>query len=137
MKRAGADLKSAKDLLRADDFADSVLHSQQCIEKAVKTHLILEDKFVSKHIVSDIYSKVIENIHELDKVLDLCEDMERHWLRPRYPFPEEDVIWDPLEKYKKEDAEDAIEKAELVYNTLVSFIKEKYDINLENDSQKQ
>jgi HEPN domain-containing protein len=44
--RAKADLKSAKDLLEADDFPDAALHAQQCAEKAIKALLVVENRRV-------------------------------------------------------------------------------------------
>lgn len=126
--RAKADLKSAKDLLEADDFPDAALHAQQCAEKAIKALLVIENRFVSRHIVSDIFSEVVEELklEELEDVLDCCRELERHWIRPRYPFPEMGDIWNPLEEYEEEDAKEAIEKAEFVFERLKTLLKERY-----------
>jgi HEPN domain-containing protein len=128
--RAKADLKSAKDLLEADDFPDATLHAQQCVEKAIKALLVIENRFVSRHIVSDIFSEVMEELklEELENVLDYCRELERHWIRHRYPFPEMGDIWNPLEEYKEEDANEAIEKAEFVFERLKALIEERYGL---------
>ncbi len=131
--RARADLKSAKDLLKAEDYADAALHAQQCAEKAVKALLVFENRFASRHIVSDILSEVMEelNLEDMDKILEYCKDLERHWIRPRYPFPEGEGIWNPLEKYREEDAKEAIEKAEFVFERLKLLLNENYGLVIE------
>lgn len=131
--RAKADLKSARDLLRADDFSDAALHAQQCAEKAVKALLVFENRFASRHIVSDIFSEVMEELklEDLDKVLECCKDLERHWIRPRYPFPEKGDIWNPLEEYREKDAEEAVEKAVFVFERLKALLYERYGLVME------
>lgn len=63
-KRAKADLKSAKDLLKANDFADSVYHSQQCCEKIAKSLLILHRRFVKTHFVSNLLYEILDEIND-------------------------------------------------------------------------
>jgi HEPN domain-containing protein len=48
LRRAKADLKSAEDLLRNEDFADSTYYSQQASEKACKALLIAENAFIEE-----------------------------------------------------------------------------------------
>lgn len=128
MRRAKADLKSASDLLKAGDYADSVLHSQQCAEKAAKAHLILENKFVAKHVVTGVYSEIVGEDSALERVLRACEELERDWIRPRYPFPEEHGVWDPIANYKKQDAQRALESAEFVFNTIMQYLERRYGL---------
>ncbi len=131
--RAKADLKSAIDLLKAEDYPDAALHAQQCAEKAVKAFLVFENRFASRHIVSDIFSEVMGDLklEDLDKVLEYCIYLERHWIRPRYPFPEKGDIWNPLEEYREKDAEEAIEKAEFVFERLRVLLKDRYGLVVE------
>jgi len=74
-------------------------------KKLLKALLVIENRFVSRHIISDIFSEVVEELRleELENVLDYCRELERHWIRPRYPFPEMGDIWNPLEEYEEEE----------------------------------
>lgn len=138
MKKASNDLKSAKILLEEEQHADSTYHSQQCAEKITKTFLILEDNFVTDHRVVKILRKVMKNKFEINpefrKILKNIRELEKHWIKPRYPFIGKKLIWDPEKEYTKEIAKEALEKAEFVFNTLKEFLKEEYDFNYdEND----
>ncbi|MCD6092830.1 MAG: HEPN domain-containing protein [Candidatus Aenigmarchaeota archaeon] len=137
--RARADLKSANALLKDNDFADAVYHAQQCAEKAIKAHLILENRFAAVHVISPIYVEVSRKlkVKALEKVLSLYKDLEMGWIRPRYPFPEEKEIWNPVEEYKKKDAEESIKKAGLVFSILTKYLKEKYGIEIEKPSNRR
>ena len=132
-ERAKGDLKSAKDLLSAEDYADSVFHSQQCSEKIVKVILVLENTFVREHIVSEIFARTVlpkaGNRKEiLIKIIDTLRDLEEHWVRPRYPLISELEVWNPLNEYKKEDAQNAIEKATFIFESLTTLLRDRYKI---------
>jgi len=133
LKRAEGDLRSAKILLDAGEFPDSIYHSQQCSEKAIKALLVMENKFVRQHIVSGIFKEVIENFAEkwkekLIEILPDIESLEIHWILPRYPEPFGEEIWNPEEEYSEKDAKEAFAKAERILKILKAFLKENYKI---------
>ena len=136
VQRAKADMRSAEALLNSGSYADSAYHAQQCAEKMVKSLLILENQFLRTHIVSGPLEDIIDNIDDkewkinIQDIVPLLEDLERHWNLPRYPEIDKGEIWNPVEEYKPEDARDAIEKAKLVLETLTKFIEEYYHIEL-------
>ncbi len=68
------------------------------------------------------------NRKEFARAFLYCRELERHWIRPRYPFPEMGDIWNPLEEYEEEDANEAIEKAEFVFERLKALLKERYGL---------
>ncbi|MFQ6052459.1 MAG: HEPN domain-containing protein [Candidatus Hydrothermarchaeota archaeon] len=107
VRRANADLDSAIILLEHGNYADSVYHSQQSAEKMVKSILILENLFVRDHLVSSVFAEIVSREKKLNRVLEYLEDLEKHWIRTRYPFLSKGKIWDPLEEYERKDAEDA------------------------------
>jgi len=132
LKRAKADLKSAEDLLRCEDFADSTYHSQQAAEKACKALLIAENVFVEKHKISKWFKKVFsgkidENV--VNEIIKNVRDLEKHWIKPKYPFIGKGYIWDPTKEYTKEIAEDALRKAKFVLNAIEKILKEKYKLS--------
>jgi HEPN domain-containing protein len=134
IKKAKGDLKSATDLLKCKDFADSTYHSQQSAEKCVKALLILENRFVKDHIVSGIFTRTIATFkndkEKLEFLVADLKDLEKHWVRSRYPVLSKGLVWDPTEGYTKEIAREALKKASRINRNLIRFIKEKYGITI-------
>ena len=136
-KRSISDLHSAKSLLDSGDYADSAYHAQQCAEKIVKCVLILKGNFLRTHMTSGLFSEVVEDLknnewkQKLENLIPEMISLERHWILPRYPEPDGDTIWNPVDEYTKSDAKDAIEKAEFVFKTLKEFMKEVYEVEVE------
>ncbi len=135
IKRAEMDLKSAKILLDNDIYPDSIYHSQQCAEKAVKAVLVLNNVIIRKHVVSGVFMNIIyemniENSWK-DRLLNLIpkiESLEEHWVMPRYPEPYFGGLWNPLEEYTKKDAEECLKDAEDVLKVIKEFLKKKYGL---------
>lgn len=77
---------------------------KQTAEKSVKAILILEKLFVRDHIVSDFFVDVMNKFKQRKGLLDILKDikdLEKHWVRPRYPFITKHIIWNPLKGYTK------------------------------------
>ncbi len=116
-QRACEDLDVAKILLKNGKYADAALHSQQCGEKAIKSFLVIQNRFLTSHIVSGELSRIIEeqNIPEGAHLLETVRHLERHWIKPRYPFLSPDGrIKDPLTMYTEKQASDSLLMAEYV-----------------------
>ncbi|EHP88517.1 HEPN domain-containing protein [Methanotorris formicicus] len=135
IKRAEEDLEVANVLLKTNHYPDSIYHSQQCAEKAVKSILILNNVIVRRHIVSGIFRDVIYRIdieeswkEKLLYLIPKIESLEEHWVMPRYPEPYFGEFWNPLDEYTKEDAEECIKNAEEVLKVVKGFLKEKYGL---------
>ena len=97
-KRACEDRDVARLLLKEGKYADAALHSQQCGEKAIKSFLVIQNRFLTTHIVSGELSRIIEelNITDGEDLLETVRRLERHWIKPRYPFLSSDGrIQDP------------------------------------------
>jgi len=129
-KRSKMDLGVAEELLKSEYWSDSAYHSQQAGEKAVKAILVLQDVIVRDHIVSAIFGRII---HDEDIEMRL-KDLERHWIKPRYPLPprtSDEDFWDPTESYSKGIAENALEKAKFIFNWAENYAKERYNVDIE------
>ncbi|ODS35832.1 hypothetical protein BEH94_05610 [Candidatus Altiarchaeales archaeon WOR_SM1_SCG] len=134
-QRSRADLHSANSLLKSGDYADAAYHAQQCAEKIVKCILILNNQFERTHLTSGIFEECISLLDDKNewknKLNDAVEEvrrLEKHWILPRYPEPYNEDVWNPIEEYTKKDAEEAIEKAKFVLDTLTGFMKEVHGI---------
>ena len=133
LKRAKADLKSAEDLLNSNNYADSAFHSQQAAEKACKALLIVENAFIEEHKIAKWFKKVFSKKIEDDQLNEIVKnvlELEEHWVKPRYPFAGKGYIWNPLEEYTKEIAEEALNKAKFVVREIEKILKEKYGLSL-------
>jgi HEPN domain-containing protein len=131
IKRSEEDLKVAELLLKNKDYADSTYHSQQVGEKSGKALLILEGKFVRDHIVSYLLQKL--KIKEINEIVIKTKNLEKHWIKPRYPIPFDEKIWDPLEEYNEKIAREALTNAKFVLDSIKKILKEKYNLELENE----
>lgn len=103
--------------IKKGKYADSALHSQQCGEKAIRSFLVVQNRFLTTHIVSGELSRIIEeqNIPTSGHLLETVRHLERHWIKPRYPFLSSDgKIQDPLVIYTEKQASDALVLAENV-----------------------
>lgn len=136
MQRSKADFHSANSLLKSGDYADAAYHAQQSAEKIIKCVLILNNQFVRTHIVSGVFAEVISKYEnkqwkiKLQDLIPILVNLEKHWILPRYPEPYGEGIWNPLEEYTKDIAENAVEKAGFIINTITQFIKEVYEIEV-------
>ncbi|MCS7135289.1 MAG: HEPN domain-containing protein [Candidatus Aenigmarchaeota archaeon] len=128
IERAKEDLKVAEILLRNNCFSDSTYHSQQSAEKMCKALLILENAFVEDHKISLWFKRVfLKKIDkkDLDEIVLNLKSLEKHWIRPRYPFVGKGYMWDPLKEYTKEIAEDALDKAKFVFNKISKLLEKR------------
>ncbi|EHP88514.1 HEPN domain-containing protein [Methanotorris formicicus] len=133
LSMAEEDLEIAKVLLKTEHYAGSVFHSQQCIEKSIKSVLILFGVFIKTHYVSNLLVRNLDKFDEywkerFDSLLPIIRELERHWALPRYPEPMGEEVWNPLDNYTKEDAEECIKNAEEVLKVVNGFLKEKYGL---------
>ncbi len=133
LSMAEEDLEIAKILLETKHYAGSVIHSQQCIEKGIKSVLILFGIFIKTHYVSNLLVRNLDKFDEyqkerFDSLLPIIRELERHWALPRYPEPMGEEVWNSLDNYTKEDAEECIKNAEYVLKVVKEFLKEKYGL---------
>lgn len=132
LKKAESELKLAKIAINHGNYAESCYLSQQAAEKACKALLILFGKEIYEHVISGYVNEVISEylLDELKEVPKLLLELEEHWLKSRYPLKKFGKIFDPLEYYTREIAEEAYKKAEKVVRKIKEFLKEKFDLEL-------
>ncbi|MDI6902505.1 MAG: HEPN domain-containing protein [Methanocellales archaeon] len=134
---ADTDMKLAKAAYENDIHSGCVYHCQQCVEKSMKAVLaIMGTVGIIKHEVTDIFESKITNKIPLNenikRVIDHGRFFESLGTKPRYPlFGRPDLpVWIPTKEYRKEDAEDALQKAIFVFENLTTLLKEVYEIEL-------
>lgn len=126
LEKAVQDMDSAETLLKKRNYADSVYHSQQTAEKSAKALLILEGRFVRDHIVSPVLGEIMNRTGLGGKVLEDLMFLEEHRTKSRYPEPLGMKIWNPLEEYTRDIAEEALEKARAVLHAVGRVLKERH-----------
>jgi len=141
LKIARYDLERAEDAMEDKAYPDVVFRSQQCFEKAIKSALEMKETFMRIHDLSNaFFDKVVKDEEDENwkerfiECLDVMDWFKGEWQHTRYPLMREGKVLLPMEAYDKEKAEDALVKAGFVLETITEFLKERYNIGLENDS---
>ena len=123
LDQAGADLKTANDLLEAKDYYASAFFSQQFAEKA------LEGFLYSKGFRAIITHSIVELLEESSRYENLFKgfteqgrELDRHYIGSRYPnfYPS----GAPHEYYTKEIAEKCVKYAGLILREAERFLRE-------------
>ncbi|AIY90997.1 hypothetical protein GACE_1972 [Geoglobus acetivorans] len=130
LERAKADLKSAEVLIEVVP-ADSVYHSQQAVEKAIKAALSVKGIEVKEHRVSGLfYDEFVVLFPELEEIYGIAVELEKHWLKSRYPIDYSRGVWDPLRAYSPKDAESFFEMAKTFVLTLEEFLVREFGLKV-------
>ena len=88
---------------------------------------------IKTHYVSRLLIEILDEFDEywkekFNNLLPTISELEKHWVLPRYPEPMGEEIWNPLDNYTKEDAEECLKDAEKVLKVIKEFLKEKYGL---------
>ncbi len=122
LKRAERDLKAAEILMNAQLYADAVYHAHQAAEKAIKAMLLSVGLEIKEHKISGyFYDEFVVNNPEMEEIYDMLVELEKHWLKSRYPLETSKGIWDPDENYTEELAMKLLSYAKKI----VGFVKDQ------------
>lgn len=133
---AESNLETAEILLKSEKYADSISYSQQAAEKIIKALLTIEGRgTIIDHYISAIFAETVlmrtKDPKLLAKLRDTLYDLqylEKFIPRVKYPRKLKNEIWIPSKGYKKKDAENALDKAKLIFTTIRELLKNKYKI---------
>ncbi|MFW6138136.1 MAG: HEPN domain-containing protein [Spirochaetota bacterium] len=130
LKDGERDYIIAKKLLDDGFYDKSVYHSQQSVEKNIKSVLISLGIFHKTHFVGQILYDTIDKIEigenwkkSLSEAADISQSMEPDVSLSRYPGVKQEELWLPFEEYTCEDAKKALQNAEEVINTSTAFVR--------------
>ncbi len=126
---ARRDLERAIKALNENDYPESVFHSQQCVEKAVKAIVEAKREYVYNHgpRLASVFSRVMENEwrEEFEDVVDILGWFSEYYTRARYPFMLRGRIVSPEEFIDEDTARKGIEKARRVLDIVEGYLRER------------
>jgi len=131
IKEAEADIRSARLLLSGKEYSQTIVHCQHAVEKILKAALALRNIIITRqHVVSPDFVAVFSDLEEVNQIGLAVSALEKEGTRTEYPFfGRPDLpIWIPSEQYNEADAKDALGKAEYVYRTVITFLRQKYNL---------
>lgn len=131
LKEAAADVNSARLLIAGGEYSQTIVHCQHAVEKTLKAALAMRNIIITReHSVSPEFVRVYSDWDEAKEIGLVVSALEKEGTRTEYPFfGRPDLpIWIPSERYGGADAEDALEKAEYVFEVVGAFLRETYEV---------
>ena len=108
-EQAKADLKSAKDLLKSENYYASVFFSQQTAEKALKSLYINKKKKGARGHNLVFFARELD---APEHIINACAELTPDYLATRYPDAATGI---PSENYTKNSAKTHLKMAEEVF----------------------
>ena len=132
MERSEADLKTADGALEKKVYADVVYHCEQAVQKAIRAVLVLfEIREIAEHRVASLFDdRVVSQYPELEKLAKIAYEIERHWLKSRYPLLTKRGIFNPLKFYKRKFAKKCLNNAKFFVKRMKKFLKENFNLSV-------
>ncbi len=132
LRLSKSDLDVSKTLLENSNYSQSAYYSQQSSEKAVKSILILLGEQIYEHKVSSEFYDIVYSKYPYDYIEEIyfiLSELETHWLKSRYILKtRENKLLDPIETYTKAKSQDLYKKSLKVYELVLKFLKEEFDL---------
>jgi len=126
---AAKDLERARRALSEEDYSESVFHSQQCVEKAVRAMFEARREYVYNHgpRLASIFARIFEGEwrDEYDEVVDILGWFSEYYTRSRYPFMLGGRIVSPDEFIDRGVAEEALSRAGRVLEIAGEYLRNK------------
>lgn len=111
---AQEDLISAQILLRENVFRAATYHTQQCVEKALKSYLVFKEQEIRKtHDLVELTQLCAELDFEFITLLEIAKNIKPYATRGRYP--------DDFLPPEKDDVKEIVEQAERI----LKFVQQK------------
>ncbi|MBI2060094.1 MAG: HEPN domain-containing protein [Nitrospirae bacterium] len=112
MRQAEADLGHARHSLKDGDFEWSCFAAHQAAEKALKALFCILGGEAWGHTLKDLVEHLPTKVKTPSTVVKAAKHLDRHYIPARYPNGYESGA--PVDYYEKEDAQGAIQEAEIV-----------------------
>lgn len=91
-------------------------------------------KFTTHILKKEEDEEIKENLYKVLHVLGWFKGM---WALSRYPVMEKGKVVSPFERYDREDAQSAVEKAEFVFKVVSLILREKYGLKVAKEDTNQ
>ena len=122
LDQAEADLKTAKDCLRTENYYASAFFAQQAAEKALKGLLYLRGyRAIITHSVIDLLEEASKLDEGFKRFMEYGRELDRHYIASRYPnfYPS----GAPYKYYTKELASTCLNYAESILREVKKFFQ--------------
>jgi HEPN domain-containing protein len=133
LREAQSDFNAAGILRTAGEYARSVLHAQQTVEKAVKAVLAARGIIITgRHQVSADFSVNCSDLPDHARITQIAVRLERIGSRSEYPLfgDPNRPIWIPSEQLGDADARQALDEATFVFDTLSQHLAGTHGVRL-------
>jgi HEPN domain-containing protein len=131
LKDAERDFDIGRKLTEDRYYDKAVYHFQQPVEKSIKSILIAMGIFQKTHLIGGVLRKVVSEKDALQKwkktlieIAEISEAIEPEVSLSRYPAIIDDSLWLPFNEYRREDAENAMEKSEKTLSIAKGFVED-------------
>ena len=128
-EQAQKDLHRAKRSLDEGDYPDSIFHSQQCAEKAVKAMIEAKRRYIRNHRpfrgTTFIDAFKDEWNDEFESILESLGWFTEFYTRSRYPFLLKGRVVSPDEFIDRNTAEEALRRAERALEVARKYLSDK------------
>jgi HEPN domain-containing protein len=133
LREASSDLNSARALLPAGEYARCIAHGQQTVEKALKAVLAARGTIVTgRHQVSSDFAASCSDVPNAAQITQIAIRLESAGSRSEYPLfgDPNRPIWIPSERFGNADAQQALDEATLVFDTLAHYLANTHGVHL-------
>lgn len=135
MIESRSDLDAAETLFSAENYSRSIFHCQQCIEKLMKSGLMLQgygpiyEHKVSTAFAVEVLSRMEENgAGKIRPIVEFASYLEDKFTKTRYPYYSKGEIVTPSKRFKKQDAETILNETKKAHSTLLGILKKKFGV---------
>lgn len=133
LREARSDWNAAGILRTAGEYARSILHSQQTVEKAIKAVLAARSIIITgRHRVSADFAANCADLADHTRITRIGARLERIGSRSEYPLfgDPNRPVWIPSEQLGDADALQALDEATFVFDTLARHLADAHGITL-------
>ncbi|MBI1925682.1 HEPN domain-containing protein [Candidatus Poribacteria bacterium] len=133
LREAQSDLNSARVLTTVGEYARCIAHAQHTVEKTLKAVLAARGTIITdRHQVSSDFVSLCADVPDVARIAQISARLERMGSRSEYPLfgDPNRPIWIPSERYGHADAQQALDEATFVFDTLAQYLADQHGVNL-------
>jgi HEPN domain-containing protein len=133
LREAQSDLNSARALIAVGEFARCIAHAQHTVEKALKAVLAARGTVITgRHQVAADFRATCADVPDAVRIAQIAFRLESTGSRSEYPLfgDPNRPIWIPSEQFQQADAQQALDDAIFVFDSLTQHLASNHGIQL-------